>query len=93
MQPDQIYRVRLKISGFTRTQVEQGLPDLREEFGKRPWILDSQTIWDSSINQLVVIVGYEFQERLEERAFDELSDCVIATLDFDEKIAFDMERT
>jgi hypothetical protein len=92
MQPDRIYRVRIKISGFTQTQVEQRLPDLREEIGKRPWILDSQAFWDRSINKLVIMVGYEFQERLEDRAFDELSDCVIATLDFDEKIAFDMER-
>lgn len=92
MRPDKIFKVKIKISGFTQVQVQEGLPDLMDEMGNRPWLYDSQAFWDDSINKLVIIVGYEFEERVEDGAFDEISDCVIATMNFDEKIAFDIER-
>jgi hypothetical protein len=92
MRPNKIYKVKIKISGFTQVQVQEGLPDLLDEMGSRPWLFDSQAFWDDSINKLVIIVGYEFEERLEDGAFDEISDCVIATMNFDKKITFDIER-
>lgn len=55
-------------------------------------LFDPQASWDDSTNKLVIVVGDEFEERVEDTAFDEMSDCVIATMEFDEKISFDMER-
>jgi hypothetical protein len=92
MRPDKIYKVKIQISGFTKAQAEEGLPDLLDEIRSRPWRFDSQAYWEASTNKLVIIVGYEFEERLEDGVFDEISDCVIATMDFDEKVAFDIER-
>lgn len=92
MRSDKIYKVKIKISGFTKAQVEKDLPDLLNEIRNRPWIFDSQAFWDDSIAKLVIIVGYEFEERLEDGAYDEISDFVIATMHFEEKIQFDVER-
>jgi hypothetical protein len=92
MQPEKIYKVKILISGFTKAQVEKDLPDLLHEIGSRPWLFDAQAFWDDSNNELVVIVGYELKTRLEDVAFDEISDCVMATMQFDEKIGFDIQR-
>lgn len=74
------------------SQDEKDLPDLLNEIGFRPWLLESQAFWDDSTGKLVIIAGYEFEERVEEGAHDEILDCVIATMHFDEKIEFDIER-
>ena len=92
MRPDKIYKVKISISGFTKSQVERDLPDLLNEIRQRPWLLESQAFWVDSIAKLVIIVGYEFEERVEDGAYDDISDCVIATMHFDEKIHFDIER-
>ena len=92
MRPDKIYKVKIVISGFTKAQVEKDLPDLLTEIGRRPWVFDTQAFWDDSINKLIVVVGYELETRLEDLAFDEISDCVMATMQFDEKIEFDIQR-
>jgi len=92
MQPNEISKVKIIISGFTKTQVEDGLPSLLNEFGQRPWLFNTQAFWDDSINKLVIIVGYEFEVNLEDGAFDEISDCVIANMNFDNKIEFDIQR-
>jgi hypothetical protein len=92
MRPDKIHKVKIHISGFTRVQAEEGLPDLLDEMRSRAWLFDPQAFWDNSINKLVIIVGYEFEERVEDGAFDEISDCVIATMEFDEEISFDVAR-
>jgi hypothetical protein len=92
MRPDKIYKVKIKISGFTKTQVEEGLPYLIDEIESRPWIFDSQAFWDNLENKVVINIGYEFEERVEHGTFDKISDCVIATMHFDEKIEFDVNR-
>jgi hypothetical protein len=92
MRPNNIYQVKVEVSGLTKIQVEEGLPDVLDEIGRRPWLFDSQAFWDTSIDKLVVIVGYEFEEIVKDDAFDEISDCVIGTISFDEKIDFDIER-
>ncbi len=84
--------VKISVSGFSKVQIEDGLPSLLDEFGCRPWLLNPQAFFDETSNKLVVIVGYEFDFRLEDGAFDEISDCVIATMNFDEKIDFDIQR-
>ncbi|MDQ2692261.1 MAG: hypothetical protein M3Y68_09535, partial [Chloroflexota bacterium] len=61
MRSDKIYKVKIKISGFTKAQVENDLPDLLNEIRNRPWLLASQAFWDDSISKLVIIVGYEFE--------------------------------
>jgi len=92
MRSDKIYKVKISIAGFTRAQVEEGLPDLLNEFKRRPWLFDAQAFWDDSENKLVTIIGYELNVRLEEGAIDEVSDCVLATMQFDKKIDFDIQR-
>ena len=92
MQPDKIYKVKVSISGFRKTQVEQGLPDLRVELESRPWLFKPEALWDDDTRRLIVIVGYELEERIEEGAWDEISDCVLATMNFDKKIQFDIKR-
>ena len=84
--------VKVIISGFTEAQVENGLSSLLNEFGQRPWLFNTQAFWDDSINKLVILVGYEVEERLEDGAFDEMSDCVLANMNFDKKIEFDIQR-
>ncbi len=80
MQPDKIYMVKISVSGFTKTQVENGLAYLLDEFAQRPWLFNFQAFWNDSINKLVIQVRYEFEERLEDGALDEIGDCVIATM-------------
>jgi len=92
MPPDKIYMVKVSVSGFTKAQVEDGLSSLLDEFGQRPWLFNTQAFWDDSLNKLVIIVGYELEERLEDIAFDEMSDCVMANMNFDKKIEFDIQR-
>jgi hypothetical protein len=36
MQQDKIYKVKIQVSGFTKAQVEEGLPALLDEFKHRP---------------------------------------------------------
>ena len=92
MQPDKIYKVKISIAGFTKAQVEEDLSSLLDEIRRRSWLYDTQAFWDDSINKLVTVVGYELEERLEEGALDEIGDCVMATMHFDEKISFDIQR-
>ena len=87
-----MYKLRLSVSGFTKAQIEEGLPHLLDEFGYRPWILESQAFFDKTTENLITIVGYEDDIRLEDRAFDEISDCIFATMNFDEKINIDIQR-
>jgi hypothetical protein len=82
MQPDKIYMVKVSISGFTKTQVEDGLPSLLYEFGQRPWLFSTQALWEDSINKLVILVGYESEERLEDGAFDEISELCACKREF-----------
>ena len=84
--------VKISISGFTKTQVTEGLPHLLDEFGHRPWLLNPRAFLDETSNKLIVIVGYENNFRLEEGALDEISDCVIATMNFDKEMIFDIQR-
>jgi len=87
-----IYKAKVSISGFIEAQVEDGLPHLLDEFRQRSWLLETQAYWDESTNKLVIIVGYDLDIRLEEGAIDEVGDCVIATMQFDKEIKFDVER-
>ena len=92
MQPDKVYKVKVSISGFRRAQVEEGLPDLRAELEIRPWLFESEAFWDDATSKLIVIVGSDLEERIEEGTWEEISDCVLATMNFDKKIEFDIQR-
>ena len=92
MRPDKINKVKISVAGFTKARVEEGLPYLLDEFIHRPWLFDTQAYWENATNRLFIQVGYEFEERLEDGAFDEISDCVLATMNFDKKIEFDIQR-
>ena len=86
MSPHDFHKVKIRIAGFNEARAKEDLPDLLSELRSRPWLIDSQAFWDGSINKPVIIIGYEFEDRLEDNAFDERSDCVIATMPFDEKL-------
>ena len=82
----------MKIAGFTEAQAKEDMPELLNEIQNRPWLFDARMFWDDSINKLVMVVGYEFEDKLEDGAFDQLLDCVVATMPFDHQIEFDMKR-
>ncbi len=92
MKPDKISIVRVSVSGFNKTQVEKGLSDLVDELMHRPWLITPKAFWDDSTNKLVIIVGDETGTRVEDGIFDEISDCIIARMNFDRKIKFDIQR-
>ena len=89
---NKIYKVKILVSGFTKEQVTEGLQDLLDEFRVRPWLFETEAYFDETNNLLVVIVGYENDFRLEEGAIDEVSDCIIATLNFNEQISFNVSK-
>lgn len=88
----QIHKVKITVSGFTKEQIEIGIPNLLDELKHRPWIKEPEAYLDEPNSTLVVIVGYEVDFRLEEATKDEISDCIIATMNFDKEISFKTER-
>ena len=92
MQPANIHMVRINVSGFTKAQVEKGLRHLLDEFTYHPWLYNCQAHWDDTTNKLVIVAGSEFEEKLEDSIFDEISDCVLANMNFDKKIELDIQR-
>ena len=83
--------VKIGVSGFTNPEVEAGLPHLLDEFSHRPWILSPQAYWDGPTKRLVISVGYDIDEAfIEGVAMDEIWDCVIATINFQEEIHFEI---
>ena len=89
---NKIYKAKILVSGFTKEQVVEGLQDLLDEFRARSQLFEPEAYFDETNNLLVVIVGYENDFRLEESAIDEVSDCIIATLNFNEQISFDVSK-
>jgi len=83
--------VKIGVSGLTQAEVEEGLPHLLDEFGHRSRILIPQAYWDELTKRLVISVGYEINESfIEDVAMDEIWDCVIATINFQEEIHFEI---
>lgn len=83
--------VKITVSGFTKSEVEYGLPHLLSEFNHRPWIFNPQAYWDEPTKRLVISVGYDIDESfIEGVALDEIWDCVIATVNFQEEIHFEI---
>ena len=89
---NKIHKVKIIISGFTKNQIEEGIASLLDEFSHRPWLLEPQAYLDDANSKLVIIVGYENDFKLEDGAFDEISDCIIATMNFDKEINFDIQK-
>jgi hypothetical protein len=86
-------RTTIAVSGFTETEVTEGLPHLLAEFRERPWLLKTDATWDSKTNRLFIIIECEGKNPVldAEATFDEVWDCVIATMDFvSEQISFDI---
>ena len=89
---NKIYKIKISVSGFTKEQIVDGLPFLLDEFNYRPWLLEAEAYFDETSGLLIVIVGSEIDFRLEDGMVDEVSDCVIATMNFNEKVSFDVAR-
>ena len=92
MPPDKIYKVQIKIAGLTEAQAKEDMPELLNEIQNRPWLFDARMFWDDSINKLVMVVWYEFEDKLEDGAFDQLLDRVLAKMPFGHQIEFDIKR-
>ena len=93
-----LVRTQISVSGFTRQEVEGGLQELLEEFGRRPWLLNARVWWDSDRTRLVVSIEHEgdslaSQDSDTVATLDEVSDCVIASITFESEIRFDVEST
>jgi len=87
-----IYKVKIVISGFTKEQIKKGVPDLLDEFTHRPWLFETEALYDEGNCTLVVILGYEIDFRLEDGAYDEILECITATMNFDKEVSFDIQR-
>lgn len=87
-----IYKVKVTVSGFAKEQIVEGLPALLDEFKNRPWLLEAEAYLDEANKLLIVIAGHEIDFRIEDRTFEEVFDCIFATMNFDKKINFDIER-
>ena len=83
--------VKIGVSGFTKAEVEEGLPHLVSEFSHRPWMLNPQAYWDDSTKRLIVSIEYDIDDSVVKSvAMDEIWDCVIATTNFQDKIHFEI---
>lgn len=87
-----MFKCKILVSGLKKEQMEKGIPALLDEFTHRPWLLDTDAYFDESNNLLVVVVGYDIDTSYEDGALDEISDCVLATMQFDEMISFDIAK-
>ena len=86
-------RVKIGVLGFTEHEAEDGLPLLLEEFKHHPWLLTPEAKWDELNKQIEIMLEIEDMppEIAREFAFDEVWDCVIATINFSsEGIKFDI---
>ena len=97
---DVVKRVRTQISvaGLTRQEVEAGLQDLLDEFRQRPWLLDARACWDDHRKRLVMLIEREGDSLAVQggdtgATLDEVWDCVIACLEFESEIHFDVDSS
>ena len=77
-------RTQISVSGFTKSEVEDGLRSLLEEFAERPWLLEADARWDDGRQRLVVTIEREVGSPAAQGAatgatLDEVWDCVIAS--------------
>ena len=77
-------RTCIFVSGFSESEVREGLPDLLDEFAHRPWIVHPEAVWEPATARLAVTVHYEGSdpESSAAGALDEVRDCIIACLSF-----------
>ena len=86
--------IKIGVSGFIKSEVEDGLSYLLEEFKHRPWVLNPVAYWDELSKRLIISVRYNVRESdIEGIAMDEVWDCVIATINFQEKISFEILKS
>ena len=77
-------RTTISVAGFSESEAREGLPDLRDEFAHRPWIIQPEAVWEPATARLVITVHYEGSGPASSAlgALDEVRDCVIACLSF-----------
>jgi len=91
-----LVRTRMSVSGFTEAEVRDGLDHLLAELRERPWIIRPAASWNADLGRLVVTTHYEGDDPdgCSRAASDEISDCVIACLQFaSDGIHFDVEES
>jgi hypothetical protein len=92
-------RTRISVTGFSESEVREGLAELTEEFGRRPWLLKTDAYWDGERSRLVVTVEAEGSDARIDGGIgganvDEVWDCVIACFNFASAgIHFDVEAS
>jgi len=92
-------RTQVSVSGLTKSEVEDGLQSLLDEFAERPWLQDTSARWDEERQRLVVSIEREgdslaVQGGATGATLDEVWDCVIACFRCDAgPISFDVDST
>jgi hypothetical protein len=86
--------VTMTVSGITEAEAHNGLPDLRDEFQHRSWIIMPTAKWDVGRKLIAITVGYGSGDidACKQAAQSEIWDCVIACIQFSsDKISFEIE--
>jgi hypothetical protein len=85
--------IDISVRGFTETEARSGLPDLLNEFQRRPWLHCPSADWDAGRSCLAVGTDYEGHDvkQCERAVLDEVRDCVIVCLQYTSDIHFEIE--
>lgn len=87
-------RVSIGVEGFTSEEAIAGLQGLLLEMQQRPWMAEPRVAWDGHAKRLIVhvVVEGDNADQEAERVYDEIWDCVFATIHFSgPKISFHID--
>ena len=86
-------RTEVTISGLLKSEVDEGIADLRKEFANRPWLLNAKTSWEGDL--FVVTVDREGSDSKVAglATIDEVWDCIIACLAYSTDLHFEVRRS
>ncbi len=91
-------RAQIAVTGFCEAEVGEGIQHLLQEFKQRPWLLSYDARWLAVDLKLVITIetqgdSLEVQGGATGAILDEVSDCVIASMQFSsEGISFRVEK-
>lgn len=81
-------RTRVTVSGLLKSEVDEGLPDLLDEFSRRPWLLRASAEWRGELFAVQIETDGTDPEREGQAVMDEVWDCVIACLKCSTELRF-----
>lgn len=91
-------RSTISVTGLSRSEAEDGIQDLLEEFGEHPWLLSSTARREADRERLVVTIEREGESLAVEGGDtgatpDEAWDCVIARIATEADIEFQVDAS